>query len=317
MLVVAGFFALFTGTNDGGALLAVGLKLSSLRPATAIAALSVTVAAAPAVFGTQVATTLADRLVSFTNESGRLAMLAAVVGATVVVVALSRRALPTSLTLALIGGIVGAGGGAGLPVAWDWVTIVLLLAAAAPLAGFLGATGIGRLWAALPVRADVGRQVRAGHRLGFILLAFAYGANDGQKMLAVVAIAANGAAGGEDVQTRWPVLVGTAMLFAAGALLRVRRYAWRLGSAVLPITPLNAVTAQLSSAAAVMGSATVGAPVSMTQALTGGLIAGGLTAGAGRIRWHQVAGIAAAWIVTLPVAAGMAALLATLFVRLS
>jgi PiT family inorganic phosphate transporter len=314
LVAVAGLFALFNGVNDGGALLAAGLKVSSLRPVTAVVVLSLMVGIAPALFGSRVATTLADRLVHFTGDDGQVALLAAVAGATVVVITLSRSGVPTSLTLALLGGIVGAGLGGGLPVAWTWTSLVLLLAAAAPLAGLLGAYGVARLWGALPLRTAIRRQVRTAHRVGFGLQAIAYGTNDGQKMLAVFTIAVPAAAAGEHPAARATVLIATVVLFAAGMLLGARRYGGRLGLAVLPITPVNAATARLSSAAVVMSSAAVGAPVSMTQALVGGLVGSDLTLGGRRIRWFQVGGIAVAWIVTLPTAAAVAALLASVFV---
>lgn len=315
LIVVAGLFAMFNGANDGGTLLATSLKLASWRPLAAALVLSVSVAVAPALFGTQVATTLAERLVSFHGPQGRLALLVAVTGTTAVVVGLSRGGMPTSLTLALIGAILGVGLGAGLPVAWSSVALVLVLAAAAPFAGLLGAWAVARVWAILPVRATVGRQVRHLHPLGLVLQAFAYGTNDGQKMLAVFALAAAGGTTGGRVATQAWMLLAACVLFAIGILVGIRRYGARMSSAVLPITPVNAVTAQLSAAAAVMCSAAAGAPVSMTQSVAGGLLGSGLAERTGRVRWHQAGGIAATWLLTLPAAALVTALPAAVLVR--
>lgn len=49
-----------------------------------------------------------------------------------VVAVLSRLGIPTSLTLALVGGLTGAGLGFGLPVLWSSVWFVLAMAAIAP-----------------------------------------------------------------------------------------------------------------------------------------------------------------------------------------
>jgi PiT family inorganic phosphate transporter len=48
-------------------------------------------------------------------------------------------------------------------------------------------------------------------------------------------------------------------------------------------------------------------PVSMTQAIAGGLIGAGVARGAGRVRWHAAVKIVIAWVLTLPMSALVAA----------
>lgn len=315
LIAVAAAFALFAGANDGGALLVTSLNTAAVRPLTAAVLLIAAVIAAPAIFGTGVASTLAGRLVAFQGSDDRLALVLAVTGAIAVVVALARAGLPTSLTLALIGGIVGVGIGGGLPIAWTWVAVVLLIAAAAPVVGLLAAYGLGWLWRHLPVRIAVVRQVRHGHRLGLVLQAFAYGSNDGQKMLCVFALAVPAATDhGRVVAPVW-MLFAVGGLFAVGLALGVRRYGRRLRATVPALTPVHTVTAQLSAAMAVTGSAAAGAPVSMTQSITGALIGSSLSGGTGRIRWRPAAGLVAAWVLTLPVAGLVVALPAMFLIR--
>lgn len=317
LVVVACLFAVFTGANDGGSVLSTSLKATSLRPMTATVMLAVSLVLMPVVFGTQVATTLAERLVTFDGPHGRTTLIIAVSGATAVVAVLSRWGLPTSLTLALIGSILGAGLGAGFAVAWSWVTAVLVLAVVAPVAGLLGARVVARLWAAPTARAGVGRRVRRLHRVGFTLLACAYGANDGQKILAVLVLATSaGGVGADGVPARVPVLLAASALFAVGTLIGVRRYATRMGSAVLPATPVHGVTAQLSAAVAVTGSAAAGMPVSMTQVVAGALVGSALANSSRSVRWNAALGVVAAWVVTVPAAAAVTAGVSALVTRL-
>ena len=317
LLVVASVFAVFNGVNDGSTLLVATLKMSSLRPLAATLVLVALLVVAPFLFGTQVATTFADRLVSFRGSDGQLALLLAVVSATMVVGILSLRGLPTSLTLALIGGILGVGMGAQLEIDWGWMLLALGLAAVAPFAGLLGAFAVSRIWSLLPTRGEMSRQIRVAHRFGFGLQAFAYGTNDGQKMLAVFALASPGVAlDGGRLRGGILTMIGIGLLFAIGLLLGMRRYAARMGSGILPVTPINAATAQFASAGAVIGSAVLGAPVSMTQSITGGLVGSGMTEGGRRIRWHQASGILLAWALTLPIAATLSALFAFVFLHL-
>lgn len=318
LIAIAVVFAVFAGANDGGTLLAVSLKLDPVRPATVAVVLTLAVAAAPIVLGTRVATTLAGRLVHFdagAEASADLALLLAVAGAVAVVALLSRGGLPTSLTLALIGGMLGVGLGGGLAVSWGWTVFVLAVAAVAPFAGLAMAVLILRLWHALSRRGSVGRQVRYAQLAGLALQGVAYGTNDGQKMLAVFALAVPAAIDdGRVVPPVWMVLA-VGGLFAVGMLLGVRRYGMRLGSTVGAFTPVRAVTTQLSAALAVTGSAAAGAPASMTQSITGALLGSGLGAGMTRIRWDQAVKILVAWVVTVPVALAVVALPAALLLR--
>ncbi|MDP8958590.1 MAG: inorganic phosphate transporter [Actinomycetota bacterium] len=305
MVAVAVAFAALNGANDGGVLVAAGLKIPSIRPAAALAALAVALAAVPAVLGTAVASTLTDRLVSLQDQRGRVVLLAAIVGAVVVAALLARRGLPTSLTLAVVGGFVGAGLGGRLPVSWGTVGFVMAMGMAAPLAGAAGALAVSRAWSRLPPTAGAGRLIRNTHRVAFVLLCLAYGFNDGQKVLAVMAVTLGITA--HAVATNAFLMVGLAAVFAWGALLGLPRYANGSGLAMLPVRPLHAVTAELSSALAVIGSAAVGAPVSMTQSMMGALVGSGMNEGRRRVRWQQAARVAAAWLFTLPLAVAAAA----------
>jgi inorganic phosphate transporter, PiT family len=58
----------------------------------------------------------------------------------------------------------------------------------------------------------------------------------------------------------------------------------------------------------VLGTGAVGAPVSMTQAVAGGLVGAGGTRGWSRVRWRAAAQLGVAWVLTLPTAFGAAAL---------
>lgn len=296
---VAAVFALVNGVNDGSTLVASGLKVPVIRPLVAAALLAAAAALVPLAVGTAVAQTFAGRLVAFDSDGAPIAVLG-VVGATVVVIMLARRGLPTSLTLAVIGGLTGAGLAAGLAVSWTTVAVVLALAGLAPMVGgvlaFLVLRSAGRA-VGLGSRAAVVRRL---HVAGFALQCVAYGANDGQKMLAVFAVAL-GVGLGREPGELW-VYASVFVLFLAGALAGLRRFSVTVSSGVLASRPIHSVSATISASLAVLTASLAGSPVSMTQALTGGLIGSGMSESAYRIRWHLARSIAVAWIVTLPAA---------------
>jgi inorganic phosphate transporter, PiT family len=309
LVVVALAFAFVNGVNDGGALLSVGLDVRTLRPLTSLVVLTVAVAVAPVLIGTAVATTLTSRLVRFDGADGQALLLLAVVAAVVVTWVLAARGLPTSLTLAVVGAIAGAGVGGALPVSWGVVVLVLVLAAVAPLVGLAMAWSLTRLVGAWRSSQPIDRRIQRWHVGAFSLQCLAYGANDGQKMLAVLAVAAGTAGSGQVPVLAWQ-LAAVSLAFLLGAAVGLPRVAPTLGGGVAAVRPYEAVATELSSATVVLATGALGAPVSMTQAISGGLVGAGVTRGYARVRWGQVLRLGLAWVVTLPAAFVAAAITA-------
>src|SRR6266508_2254206 len=272
LLGVAATFAVVTGANDGGALLSTGLKLRGLRPVSAIGTLAVCVVAAPVLLSS--------------------------------VVALTQAGLPTSLTLAVIGGLTGSGLGYGVPVSLATAVTVLGVGMLAPFAGGLLGYLLTRLLVLLPSRPAVSDTVIRTHRFAFGVQCVAYGVNDGQKMLAVFLIA-----GGAGDPSSLLLLCGC---FVLGVLIGLPRVARSLGDGLFAVRPVHAVSAELAGAIAVLGSAAAGVPVSMTQSLAGGLVGAGVGQGSARIRWQGARRIWLAWLITLPASVLLAAALAAI-----
>lgn len=303
LLVLATVFAVVTGSNDGGALLSTGLKFPSLRMMPAVAILASSLAVVPLLVGAGVAATFAHKLAPLGGAHGSLGVAIAMVTAVGVVAVLSWRGLPTSLTLAVIGGVAGAGLGLGLPVNWQLGATVLAVSMAAPFVGGLAAHGLLRLacWSRLRL---TDRSLAATHRVAFAVQCFAYSANDGQKALAVFAVA-GGAAG--SVVPPLPVLALIALAFGVGVVLGLPKVSRSLGDRILPVDPFHAVSAELAAGGVVLATAFFGMPVSMTQSLAGGLVGAGLTHSYRRIRWRAALTIVLAWLCTLPTTVGLAA----------
>ena len=292
-LVVAAAFAVVTGLNDGGTLLSAGLKVRGLYLPVALAMLGFSLVIVPLVVGTYVASTFSDRMVSFPGSSTsgiRAAVTIAVLVALGTTSLLAARGKPTSLTLATVGALVGAGLGLGLPVSGQIVATVLLAGVAAPLAGALVGNVVVRALGRVPATGSLQRV----HRFAFTSQCLAYAAGDGQKMFAVFAL--TGGATGSTAVHLWMIPVASA-LFVIGAVGGLTRTGQTLNGTLAPVRPVHAVSAELGSAGAVSGCAALGFPVSMTQAVAGGIVGSGF----GRVRWPAVFRLAGAWVITLPV----------------
>lgn len=297
LLVAAGVLALVYGSNAGATIAATSLRVHGGRPWLALVALGSAVAVAPLVLGTAVASTVAHELVPSGDDprADRLVFLAAVVAALVVTGALSRWGQPTSLTLALIAGIAGGGLGAGQAMGWSAIGRVLALVAVAPFVGLALAAALHRLSAAWRVSPGA---VRRWHVGSYGLLCVAFGSNDAQKLLAIVAVAsAPGAATVDPVL--WQLLL-CGGLFSLGAAVGLGRMERTVNRGILAVRGLDAVTTQTTTAVVMLASSGVGSPVGMAQTLSGSLVGAGLARGRGKVRWEYAGRVALAWALTVP-----------------
>jgi PiT family inorganic phosphate transporter len=302
VLAVAAVFAFVNGVNNGGALVGVGAA-GGVVPLEAVALLGAGLLVAPLLVGTRVASTLTSSLVTGPASRSAAAVVLGVLVAMVVVLALNARGLPTSLTLATVGGVVGSGLGGVLRVDWHDALAATAAAALAPLLVGLVTPLALRVLSRLAGRPH-GRLLARG---AFAVQALAYGANDGQRMLAVVLLGA-----GAGVAPRYhsaAALVAVPALFCLGALVGARRVGLRLTRRFSPDGPLPGAASQLVSALSAFGAAAAGTPVSMTQSTAAGLIGAQARRGWRHVRWEEVTRLVGAVVVTLPVAllAGVAA----------
>ncbi|MFI6454735.1 anion permease [Streptosporangium amethystogenes] len=301
---VAILFVLVSGANDGATLIGLGLRFPRFPGWAAATILVVVLFTVPYLLGVTVARTFTERLAGLGTSGGAAAFLVGVVIAVAVVAALTGRGLPTSLTLAVIGGIGGAGLGAGLPVSWTDLGTVLAIGACAPMAGLVLGYLLGAVSRRVPSYRRMSRLVSGTHLLAYTAQCVAYALNDGQKMIAVVSVAVGvsrgglGGVGPIEVPPAW--MAALVALFLAGALTSLIRVGGRLGRGLVITRPLHIVTAEAAATGAVLGSSALGSPVSMTQSITAGVVGSAASEGMRRVRWQGVVNVGTAWLVTLP-----------------
>ena len=307
LILVAGLFAIVAGANDGSSILSTVLRVPGFRPLTSICILLGSIAIGPwLLFGTGVATTLAQHLVPFSGPREDAVVLVAILSSIAVVFTLTRVGSPTSLTLSLIGAITGAAFGSGLPIHAVILAEILAVGLLAPvMCAFLAFLAAPVVLRALHA-PEVTKRLRRAHQGAFCLQCLGYSANGGQKMLAVFAIA-TGAASGRLVRDPWWLALVVSVFFGAGILIGLRRVSERLGKEVVTVRLRHAVVAESCSFAVVMGAGLAGVPLTMSQSVTGALVGAGARESLTRVRWSGTAGIALAWAVTLPASVALAA----------
>lgn len=139
------------------------------------------------------------------------------------------------------------------------------------------------------------------HYLSAGLVSFARGVNDTPKIVALLLLAAPFAGQGS------PAFIGVGIIIALGGLLGARRVAETMSQKITAMNPGQGLSANLITSALVMAASPLGLPLSTTHVSCGALF--GIGAVTGQARWKTIGGIFAAWLITLPLAATLGAML--------
>lgn len=138
------------------------------------------------------------------------------------------------------------------------------------------------------------------HGVSAAAVSFARGVNDTPKIAALL-LAAPLLAPQHGV-----LIIGLAI--AAGGLLHARRVAETMSRRITPMNPGQAFTGNLTAALLVLFASRLGLPVSTTHVTCGALFGIGMITG--QARWAMIGQILLAWVITLPIAAALAAVTA-------
>ena len=310
VLAVACLYGVVSGFNDGGNLLASFTSGRVISPRLA-ALLLLLVVAGPAFLGTAVAHTIGASVIDL-RAQGEVGFALLTLTSVAVVLLSWRLGIPTSMTLALVGAMLGwaLGGGDAGAIVWSGVARVGLGMPVSVLAGLALALLLYRL-----VRRFFGglpnATLLALARLQFAtaaLQAFAYCANDMEKTVGLIGVARALPAAGQPITFAdgSPIVLASA-LFLAGAVIGGWGIARQVGFGVLRVRPTQALAQQLASGGVVAALAVAGAPVSTTQTIDAGLVGVGAAHRASAVRWGVVREILASWLLTLPLALALAA----------
>jgi inorganic phosphate transporter, PiT family len=108
----------------------------------------------------------------------------------------------------------------------------------------------------------------------------------------------------------WWVRILSALCLGIGTMIGYKRIVKTLGERLgnIHLTPAQGASAELVSAVLIGVSGFTGLPVSTTRIVTSGIAGTMVSSGAG-LRYGMLSRIAIAWLITLPVTIGIAALL--------
>ena len=210
----------------------------------------------------------------------------------------TRFGFPVSTTHMLTGALLGAGWIAGeVNAAKLWESFIKPLLLSPVLAVAAGAV-IYLVLKTLRLAPDYRtRTLDALHFLSAGAVCFARGMNDTPKMAALLLGVGwlHGSAG--------MILIAVAM--AAGGLISARQVAETLAHKITDMNPGQGFAANLATALLVTTANVSGLPVSTTHVSVGALLGIGITTR--QAKWRTVVPVLAAWVITLPLSALVAA----------
>ena len=309
MIVVAAalVFDFTNGFHDTANVIAAAIATRSLSPRVAVA-LAAVLNFAGAFISLKVAATVATGIVDASRVTETIAF-AGLCGAILWNLATWALGLPSSSSHALIGGVGGAmlaavGGGLRVSGLIDKVIVPALIA---PALAFLIAAAAIIVAYHLSARRNPGpvkRSFRAGQIVASAVLALAHGTNDAQKTMGVITLAlvARGSLPARHPHVPTWVVICSASAIALGTYAGGWRIIRTVGSRIIRMDSAQGFVAQASSAVVILVSSRLGYPLSSTHVISGGIVGAGAGRSVNAVRWGVARSIAAAWVITLPLA---------------
>jgi len=324
VVALALIFDFTNGFHDTANAMATPIATRALTPRTAVA-LAAVLNLVGAFLSTEVALTVSHGLINEDPGTGGVAItpafvFAGVLAAIVWNIATWLFGLPSSSSHALFGGLIGAaivGAGVG---AVHWGTVldkVVIPALASPLVAGITAFLATRVVYWMTRRNDGHPNGRGRFRIAQIfsssLVALAHGTNDAQKTMGVITLAlvSAGMIPREEGVPLW-VIVSCALAIAIGTYTGGWRIIRTLGSGLTDVKPAQGFAAETSTAVTILASSHLGFALSTTQVASGSVIGSGLGRRGSTVRWGTAGRVAAGWVLTLPAAALVGAILALL-----
>ncbi len=313
VVAVALGFDFTNGFHDTANAVATSVSTRALSPRLAVLIAAIANLAG-AFVTTAVAKTVGKGIID-TGLATEKTVLAALIGAIAWNLFTWWLGLPSSSSHALIGGLIGAAlvqsGSRG--VEWhDIAHKVAIPAVMAPTIAFAGAFVLllAIYWLFKWMTPGVAnRSFRIGQLASGTWVAFTHGANDAQKTMGVIALALYTHGTIDEFYVPNWVKVAAGVAIAAGTYAGGWRIMRTLGQRVIAMEPASGFSAQTTAGATIYLATHFGYPLSTTHVISGAVMGAGATKRLSAVRWGVAGNIVMAWILTIPMAALVAAAL--------
>ncbi len=312
LIGLALIFDFLNGFHDSSNIVATMIASRALSGRQALGITAIAHFIGPFLFGVAVATTIGNEVLNDT-EIKMSVVLAALISAILWNIITWWLGIPSSSSHALVGGLLGAAiveSGTAV-IKWGGLGKVIFALLFSPLVGLLAGFLLMKLvlFLARGATPGINQFFKSSQIVTAVTLALSHGTNDAQKTMGVITmgLVASG------VLTEFHVPIWVIAMSAGAIALGTWTGGWRLirtlGGKFFKIRPVHGFTTQISSAAVILGAALSGGPVSTTQVVSSAIMGIGSAERVSKVHWGVAGEIVAAWVLTIPVSAVIAALL--------
>jgi len=329
IIVLAFIFDFINGFHDAANSIATVVSTKVLSPLQAVIWAAFFNFAAYAIFELHIVDTIAK--VVDTNFINLQVILAGIIAAIIWNLITWYLGIPSSSSHTLVGGFSGAAiayAGWGV-VHSDKIMKIAAFIFLAPLIGMLLSyvLSIILLWIFKnfnPFRLK--KWFKVGQLMSSALFSLGHGGNDAQKVMGIISAALLVYFKSVDpaLIPHWAqitfvdgkihaiplwIVYGCYTAISAGTLMGGWRIIRTMGGKITKLTPFEGVAAESAGAMMLFGTEALGIPVSTTHTITGAIMGVGLTKRVSAVRWGVTVNLIYAWILTIPVSMGLAALI--------
>ena len=319
ILLLTLVFGYMNSVNAIASIVATLVSTRALSPRRSLILATIAMCAGPFLLGVAVAGTIGSDIVAAEAQTSNV-LIAALLGAIVWIGLALWFKVPSSTTHAFVGSLIGVvliGFGRNA-VLMPGLTKTLIGIFLSPILGIVVGYFLVKLCYRLSSSASPHINVwfKRGQVLMCTLMALAYGANDGQKIMGILAFGL--VASGLMTQFAIPpwVVILSAATMGFGAFIGSWRLIHTIGGDFYRIRPVHGFGAQFASDTILLTAVALGGPVSTSQVITSAIVGAGTAERVQQVRWGAVQHVLMAWLLTLPLSALAGAAIYTLLERL-
>lgn len=311
LVVVALAFDFMNGFHDAANSIATVVSTGVLKPYQAVIWAAFFNFVAILLFELKVAATVGKGIVDPSIVDNQV-IFGALIGAISWNVITWYYGLPSSSSHALIGGMVGATiakAGTG-PLLAPGIIKTASFIVVAPMLGMLlsGIIIVALSWICRRrTQRQTDRWFRRLQLVSSAMYSIGHGSNDAQKTMGIIwlLLIAAGLTTSEHLPN-W-VVISCYVAIALGTLFGGWRIVKTMGQRITKLKPIGGFAAETGGAISLFLATNLGIPVSTTHTITGSIIGVGSAQRVRAVRWGVAGNIIAAWVLTIPASALIAA----------
>jgi len=259
--------------------------------------------------GTAVAATTASIISVSSGSEGLVTLASAQLAIVLWAVSAWRYGIPTSESHALIAGLMGAGMSLNGFAALNFVSIgkvfwgLGISVLVGLVAGYFGTKLVSFLFRGMN-RRKANTFFSRGQLVSAMLMAFAHGAQDGQKFMGVMVLVL--IVGGVIVPGAGPMVIPVWIMILASAIMAFGtsiggyRIIKTMGMDMVKLEKYQGFTAELIASVSLLLATYMGVPLSTTNSKATAMMGAGASKGISRVDWGIAKEMIAAWVLTFP-----------------